>query len=45
MLVKNPDWEGKVRIIGVGMDKTADPLKAKAENLQKVEHYHAPTGF
>lgn len=45
MLEKNPDWKGKVRIIGLGMDKKADPLKEKAKNLGKVEMYHAPEGF
>jgi len=33
LLEKNPDWAGKVRIVGLGLDKTTDPLKAKAKDL------------
>lgn len=45
ILENNPEWGDKVRIIGLGLDKTTDPLKAKAENLKKVEHFHCPKGF
>jgi len=34
-----------VRIIGCGLDKTADPLLLKAKNLNLVEHYHCPQMF
>lgn len=45
MLEKNLDWEGKVRIIGVGLDNTTEPLKKKSEPFTKVEMFHAPGGF
>ena len=36
------EWEGKVRIIGVSIDQTADAVvkHVKAKGWEKVEHYH-----
>jgi len=46
MLAKNK-WGDKVRIVGLGMDDSADALKKRVEDKKwdKVEHYHMKEGF
>ena len=40
-MVNNPDWEGKVRIIGVSLDQDTATVKTRVEDKGwgKVEHY------
>jgi thiol-disulfide isomerase/thioredoxin len=41
MLAKHPEWEGKVRIIGLSIDKEADKVMPHVEKhgYQRVEHF------
>ena len=41
MLEDHPEWEGKVRIIGVSLDQSTDAVKARVDDKgwNKVEHY------
>lgn len=41
MLEENPDWEGKIRIIGLSIDQDKDKLKSHVQNKGwgKVEHF------
>ena len=47
MLVKNPDWNGKVRIIGVSIDDSIETPRKRVNDRKwtKVEHYNSPGGW
>jgi len=47
MLDHNPNWAGKVRIIGVSLDKGREEVKQRITEKKwtSVEHYFAPGGW